>query len=584
MSEQESDEIVSKTTNLDSTIRLHPPKSHPERVNAATDLPKSLASPSTRNRERYDVTREHARGGMGRILDAYDVELGRRVALKELLRRTPELEARFAREALITARLQHPGIVPIHDAGRDETGAPFYVMKLLTGESLKIKLSRCSGLVERLELLPNLLAAAEAVAFAHANRVIHRDLKPSNIMIGEYGETVVIDWGLAKELSSPDPGDPTSADRSDSPSDANVTAAGALLGTIDYMAPEQAHCEAADERSDVYALGTILNEMLSGKCRDEIPPDDHAPRDLIGIASKATAPRPEDRYPTANEFASHLNRFLKNRIVYSASTNAARNHNRVYGKPTLYELAFSYRDISAECRFLKDAFHQITGSSPTSFLDVAAGPACHSRWFAAQGARCSAIDSAEEMVRYGRERIHELGFDLDYCCADMVDFRTKGKHDLAACMLNSLTYLHTNESVIAHLQAVARALRPGGLYVIELGHPVELFRRGSVTHKTWKIQDNRGVLSVAWEYVEATFDPTTQCQQVDVLMRYCTDSGEVIEQLSDSSLERMFTFNELDAIVRASGVFRLVRVFGALNINQEFSCDSWRMVPVLEAV
>jgi hypothetical protein len=151
-------------------------------------------------------------------------------------------------------------------------------------------------------------------------------------------------------------------------------------------------------------------------------------------------------------------------------------------------------------------------------------------------------------------------------------------------MLNSLTYLHTNESVIAHLQAVARALRPGGLYVIELGHPVELFRRGSVTHTTWKIQDNRGVLSVAWEYVEATFDPTTQCQQVDVLMRYCTDSGEAIEQLCDSSLERGFTFNELDAIVRASGVFRLVRVFGALSINQEFSCDSWRMVPVLVAV
>ncbi|HTJ42980.1 MAG TPA: serine/threonine-protein kinase, partial [Kofleriaceae bacterium] len=152
--------------------------------------------------DRYVPEREVARGGMGRIIAAHDRHLARPVALKELLAVGPDQAARFRREALITARLQHPAIVPVYEAGRWPSGEPFFAMKLVAGRALDKVLADRKTLDERLALLPAVIAATDAIAYAHSQRVVHRDLKPSNVLVGDFGETVVIDWGLAKDLDA----------------------------------------------------------------------------------------------------------------------------------------------------------------------------------------------------------------------------------------------------------------------------------------------------------------------------------------------------------------------------------------------
>src|SRR5262245_20647717 len=152
----------------------------------------------------YKADREIARGGMGRVVAAEDRRLGRPVALKELLEPAGDQLTRFQREALITARLQHHGIVPVYEAGRWPTGEPFFSMKLVSGKPLDRVIADARTLDERLALLPRIAAAADAIAYAHSKRIVHRDLKPGNVLIGDYGETVVIDWGLAKDLDAAD--------------------------------------------------------------------------------------------------------------------------------------------------------------------------------------------------------------------------------------------------------------------------------------------------------------------------------------------------------------------------------------------
>ena len=165
--------------------------------------PSSGNGPGEVSPAHYRVEGEFARGGMGRVLRARDRRLGRTVALKELHEDAgPGAAGRFVREALVTARLQHPAIVPVYEAGRWPGGRPFYAMKLVEGRSLDALLRDAGDLAGRLALLPHLIAVAEAVAYAHSQRVVHRDLKPANVLVGPFGETVVVDWGLARELGA----------------------------------------------------------------------------------------------------------------------------------------------------------------------------------------------------------------------------------------------------------------------------------------------------------------------------------------------------------------------------------------------
>jgi serine/threonine protein kinase/tetratricopeptide (TPR) repeat protein len=287
----------------------------------------------------YEIKGEFARGGMGRILLAQDRRLGRTVAIKEIRADAgPDAPDRFVREALVTARLQHPAIVPVYEAGRWKGGRPFYAMKLVEGRSLEELLEEAENLSARLALLPHLIAVTEAVAYAHGRRVVHRDIKPANVVVGSFGETVVVDWGLARDLGA-DPADSSpirTASRGEG--DSGATVAGTILGTPHYMPPEQARGLPVDERADVYALGAMLYFLLTGapphsgssgqevlaaavsggiEPVDRLEPD--APPDLVAIVNKAMATSPEDRYPTAMELAADMRRFETGQLVSAYS-------------------------------------------------------------------------------------------------------------------------------------------------------------------------------------------------------------------------------------------------------------------------
>jgi WD40 repeat protein len=284
---------------------------------------------------RYDLGKEFAHGAIGRIVQARDRRLDRPVAIKELITQGGDLEARFVTEAFITARLQHPSIVPIYDAGRWTTGEPFYAMKLVSGRSLADVIAEKKTLQERLALLPHVLAVAEAIAYAHTERIIHRDLKPANVLVGEFGETVVVDWGLAKDLSQTQKSEPELGGvPSKVSTDSTSTQRGVVMGTPAYMPPEQATGEHVDERADVYALGAILYHLLAGQkpygqgTATEVlsrvvqgPPvalgeiQKGIPADLLAIVAKAMARSPSERYASARELAEDVRRFETGQIV-----------------------------------------------------------------------------------------------------------------------------------------------------------------------------------------------------------------------------------------------------------------------------
>jgi WD40 repeat protein len=302
----------------------------------------------------YTDRAEFARGGLGRIVRATDRSMGRTVAIKELLPGSAVAESRFIREALVTGRLEHPSIVPVYEAGRWPSGAPFYAMKLVSGRSLSAVVRETGTLAERLALIPAVIDVAEAIAYAHSKGVIHRDIKPSNVIVGQFGETVVIDWGLAKERGTDDADAPAAR----SGGGDEVTGYGDVLGTPAYMAPEQAKGETVDERADVYALGALLYFVLAGvppheptrsegpaeareralaawrgsdaatttrtdavtaaAMREPVPLEERrpdVPRELSAIARKAMARNPGARYPTAKEFADDVKAFQTGRLV-----------------------------------------------------------------------------------------------------------------------------------------------------------------------------------------------------------------------------------------------------------------------------
>ncbi len=250
-------------------------------------------------------------GGMGRVYAARDNLLRRQVALK--VSATPELAGRLAREAWITAQLEHPGIVAVYDAGETD-GQIWYTMRLIRGRTLRERLGECADLAARLQLLPHLHAACQAVAYAHSMGIVHRDLKPSNIMVGEFGETQVADWGLACPIESAVEAWQRiiAADGSASPA-----------GTPRYMSPEQSRGEPAGFASDVFCLGVVLVELLSGRAwpdparahpnPDSLPAE--VPRELVAIARRSLQVEPAARYPTAGELAADLDRWLSGRRV-----------------------------------------------------------------------------------------------------------------------------------------------------------------------------------------------------------------------------------------------------------------------------
>jgi serine/threonine protein kinase len=311
-------------------------------------LPAPSATPSTSTpfvsklTHSYRLGEELGRGGMGRVVRATDDMLGRDVVIKTMLPNASNT-LRFEREARITARLQHPAIVPIYDLGKTEEQDLFYVMRPIPGRSLETLLATTTEIPERLKLLSRFLAAAEAVAYAHHHRVVHRDLKPANIMVGDFGETIVIDWGLAKELDDRSAAPPTDGPYRE-PATPELTADGAIMGTPMYMAPEQARGDAIDTRTDVYALGAILYELVTGQrpasgggihemlarliTEDPPPIPDWVHPDLAWIIGKAMKKAADERYDSAAGIAADLRAFIDGRLVasrdYTAGDRAGR--------------------------------------------------------------------------------------------------------------------------------------------------------------------------------------------------------------------------------------------------------------------
>jgi tRNA A-37 threonylcarbamoyl transferase component Bud32 len=295
---------------------------------------------------RFLVVQEHAHGGMSEVFRASDAELQRQVALKCL--KAPfadheESRQRFLREAEITAQLEHPGIVPIYGLVHDAHGRPWYAMRFIDGASLYEAIrnyhrEQRGDVVAFRQLLQRYLSVCQTVAYAHSKGVIHRDLKPHNVLLGAYGETLVVDWGLARAADEPPatPAREQAATLPASPTATTATYQGMVLGTPAYMSPEQAQgrWERVGPASDIYSLGVVLYALLTGKTPMEgqtwqqylprlmlgriRPPrqlDRAVPGPLEAICLKAMAPQPADRYASALELAAEVERYLADEPV-----------------------------------------------------------------------------------------------------------------------------------------------------------------------------------------------------------------------------------------------------------------------------
>ncbi len=302
--------------------------------------------------DRFKALRLHAKGGLGEVFVAHDNELAREVALKEINARfanDPEARERFVREAEITGRLEHPGIVPVYGLGYHADGRPYYAMRFIQGESLQQALQnfhdadkkpqRNAGerALELRQLLQRFIAVCNAIGYAHSRGVLHRDLKPGNIMLGKFGETLVVDWGLAKiigRMQEPEVDCETMMNLSIT-GDSSATRMGSVVGTLSYMSPEQAagRVDQLAPASDVYCLGATLYCLLTGSppfngtvqkvLRDVeegifLPPRQikkEVPAALDAVCLKAMAVRPNDRYVSAKALSDDLEHWLADEPV-----------------------------------------------------------------------------------------------------------------------------------------------------------------------------------------------------------------------------------------------------------------------------
>jgi len=454
-----------------------------EEVASQADGPAARESPSVRGRpssqkpspkgevfwHRYTIKEEIGRGGMGSILEVHDEDFGRELAMKVLRGKgglfagmetgpiRKDLRARFFEEARITGRLQHPSIVPVHELGLDPEGKPYFTMKLVAGRTFKEILplareGREGWNVQR--ALGVLLKVCEAVGFAHDKGVIHRDLKPANLMVGSFGEVYVMDWGLARDLNRPEPESRPHDILLDTDTQDFRTRDGDVIGTPEYMSPEQATGKRGEvgPLSDVFAVGAMLYELLCGHAphgakgsssplvrlaaaigSHHLPVQKLAPEtpgELCAICERALAHNTDDRYQSLVELAEDLRAYQEGRVVQAYASGAwAEARKWIHRNPiaaslaglvvTLVVVGFvvisglalrisqQKHDLELRGRELRDANAnlQIKTEEATTNLSLALArekEATHSRALAEQR-ELEAIAAGEEAQRRTRE-------------------------------------------------------------------------------------------------------------------------------------------------------------------------------------
>jgi formylglycine-generating enzyme required for sulfatase activity len=414
--------------------------------------------------ERYEARGRLGRGGMGVVERVFDRVLQREVAVKRLRRTSSSALRRFLAEARVVAALDHPGIVPVHDAGLDARGRPWFTMPLVSGTSLAVVLALArdgQGGWSRERVLGVLQKTCEIVAYAHARGIVHRDLKPANVMVGAFGEVLVLDWGLAllaERASEPPPARADSAPRAPGSTE-HRTRHGALVGTPAYMPPEQAAGEhgRVGPQSDVYAVGAILYHLLAGRAPyAEVGPSNdavaravrsgppvplqlvapRAPSELVAICERALARESTARYADMGELAADLRAFLEGRVVRAHARGAWAELQKWIGRNRalagalavivlLCTLAFSLALVNARARH--DELVRLADAR--RLADLAAG---EEQLLPATPARFAALESWLGEARTLWARLHQHRRDLDLLRARAIGTAADGTPRFAA--------------------------------------------------------------------------------------------------------------------------------------------------------